>query len=65
MKVLWVRNDDELENSETCQCECGSDGEYSLTLKEAFPSQSGVFFCEAYNKHGEAHCYCKVNIIGK
>ena len=65
MKVIWVRNDEELEESSSCRCSKTSDGQYSLTLKEAYPSQSGVFFCEAYNPYGEAYCYCRVNVLGE
>ncbi|XP_071534906.1 myosin light chain kinase, smooth muscle-like [Panulirus ornatus] len=62
MKVVWVRNDQEIPDSPDFRYEEEDSGSYSLVIRDAFPEDAGVYICEAYNAVGDAHCYCKLSV---
>lgn len=58
--VVWVKNDAELTDCpEFRQVELG-DGRFCLRLADSFTHDSGVYFCEAYNRFGEAESWCRL-----
>lgn len=64
MRVLWIRNDQELKNSEDFTYLEEGEGEYSLVIRDIFPEDAGIYICEAYNAHGDAHSYCRIAVHG-
>lgn len=65
MKVVWVRNDEVLPDSQDFRYQDDGSGSHSLVIRDVFPEDAAVYICEAYNKHGEAHCYCRLSVHGK
>ena len=65
MKVVWVRNNKILPNSKDFHYQENSNGVHSLVVRDIFPEDAGVYICEAYNAHGEAHCYCRLSVHGE
>lgn len=64
MKVVWVHNDQTIPDTpEFCYRDDGG-GHFSLVIRDIFPEDAGVYFCEAYNKHGSAHCHAQLSIHG-
>ena len=60
LTVIWVRNDLPLADcAEFRHLELGQ-GRYALRLPDPFPNDSGVYFCEAYNRFGEAETWCRL-----
>jgi hypothetical protein len=58
--VIWVRNDQELiDCPEFRHLELGG-GRYGLRLSDAFSYDSGVYFCEAYNRYGDDESWCRL-----
>ncbi|XP_064106001.1 myosin light chain kinase, smooth muscle-like isoform X3 [Macrobrachium nipponense] len=62
LKVVWVRNDLEIKPSKDFRYEEEGNGSYSLFLRDVYPDDAGIYICEAYNMHGEAHSYCKMTV---
>jgi len=62
LKVIWVRNDQEIKPSTDFRYVEGEDGEFSLVIRDVFPEDAGVYIAEAYNVHGEAHSYCRLQV---
>ncbi|KAG7174101.1 Myosin light chain kinase, smooth muscle-like 4, partial [Homarus americanus] len=65
MKVVWVRNDQEIPDSQDFRYEEDTSGKFSLLIRDVFPEDAGVYICEAYNAHGDAHCYCRLTVHGR
>lgn len=65
MKVVWVRNDEVLPDSQDFRYEEDGSGVHSLVVRDVFPEDAGVYICEAYNAHGDAHCYCRLSVHGE
>lgn len=64
MKVVWVRNDQEIKSSDDFKYEEDDEGEFSLVIRDIFPEDAGIYICEAYNEHGDAHTYCRLAVHG-
>lgn len=62
MKVVWVRNDKVLPDSQDFRYQDDGSGTHSLVMRDVFPEDAGIYICEAYNAHGEAHCYCRLRV---
>ncbi|XP_045034081.1 myosin light chain kinase, smooth muscle isoform X2 [Daphnia magna] len=60
LKVVWVQNDAILADCPEFRHLDYGDGRYALRLSDAFTHDSGVYFCEAYNRHGEAESWCRL-----
>ncbi|XP_050702039.1 myosin light chain kinase, smooth muscle-like isoform X1 [Eriocheir sinensis] len=62
MKVVWVRNEEVLPDSQDFRYQEDGSGMHSLVIRDIFPEDAGVYICEAYNSHGDAHCYCRLTV---
>lgn len=58
--VLWVHNDVALADSPEFRQFDHGNGRYSLRMRDPFVADSGVYFCEAYNRFGEAETWCRL-----
>ena len=70
MKVQWVKDDQPVEPSERILLEgdtvsSGNDCRHWLQFEELVPEDSGTYFCEASNQHGDAYTCCRLKVIGK
>lgn len=65
MKVVWVRNDKVLPDGQDFRYQDDGSGTHSLVVRDVFPEDAGIYICEAYNAHGEAHCYCRLKVHGE
>lgn len=64
MKVVWVHNDQTIADTPEFRYRDDGGGHFSLVIRDIFPEDAGVYFCEAYNKHGGAHCHAQLSIHG-
>lgn len=62
IRVLWVRNDQEIKNSEDFTYLEEEEGEYALVIRDIFPEDAGIYICEAYNAHGDTHTHCRLAV---
>jgi hypothetical protein len=60
LKVVWVHNDSPLVDCPEFQHLDYGNGRYALRLSDPFTHDSGVYFCEAYNRHGDAESWCRL-----
>ena len=60
LKVVWVHNDEPLVDCPEFRHIDYGQGRYGLRLCDAFTHDSGVYFCEAYNRHGDAESWCRL-----
>ncbi|XP_057379752.2 myosin light chain kinase, smooth muscle-like [Daphnia carinata] len=60
LKVVWVQNDVILVDCPEFRHIDYGKGRYGLRLADAFTHDSGVYFCEAYNRHGDAESWCRL-----
>lgn len=60
--VIWVRNDLPLSDCPRFRhLELGG-GRYALRLPSPLAADSGVYFCEAYNRYGDTETWCRLNV---
>ncbi|XP_076826452.1 myosin light chain kinase, smooth muscle-like isoform X2 [Brachyhypopomus gauderio] len=60
--VVWLLNDDPLEETERVQIEYMEDGLCTLTLTCIRPEDSGIYECRASNHLGEALCCARLTV---
>lgn len=60
MTIVWVQNDIPLTDCPEFRYMDHGHGRYGLLLSDPFTHDSGVYFCEAYNKYGEAESWCRL-----
>ena len=79
IKVTWIKDDEVLQGNDRLQIReetsrgksqssKGSsirDSQHWLQFEEVTPEDSGLYFCEAYNQHGEAYSYCRLKVMGE
>ena len=58
LTVVWVHNDAVVQNSDAFTYVDHGDGRYGLRLRDVFTHDAGVYFCEVYNRFGEAESWC-------
>ncbi|KAK8746869.1 hypothetical protein OTU49_016869, partial [Cherax quadricarinatus] len=62
MKVVWVRDDQEIPDSPDFAYKEDESGKFSLMIRDVFPEDAGIYICEAYNAYGDVSCYCRLAV---
>lgn len=66
MEVIWVHNENEIQNCPEFEHVTSSDGvTHSLVISELFPEDAGLYSAEVYNKFGENECSATLTVLGK
>ena len=63
LTVLWVHNDVVVQNSDAFTYVDYGDGRLGLRLRDVFTHDAGIYFCEVYNRFGEAESWCMLEVI--
>ncbi|TTM85794.1 Myosin light chain kinase, smooth muscle [Bagarius yarrelli] len=62
-EVLWLRDDEVLEQDGFVQVDYEEDGLCVLSLDSVTTQHSGTYTCKAINVHGEALCTAKITVV--
>ncbi|XP_041860861.1 myosin light chain kinase, smooth muscle isoform X2 [Melanotaenia boesemani] len=59
-EVVWLCDDEPVEETSTVQLEYEEDGRCTLIILNVGPENASIYTCKAINDHGEAYCSAKL-----